>query len=122
MDIINSMFPDLIEFLADKKLDLVFVIKLIDYIFNSLELSIDDEVQVTSYIHNVKIVNNLYMLFSLTRDFEPIELNAFNNDVVQDLLDNPSRIEKFKEFRVKTLEKHSSDLVPMFQEYRGGKF
>lgn len=122
MDIINVMFPDLINFLANKKLDLVFVIKLMDYVFNSLDIDIKDDVQVVSFVHNIKILNNLYVLFSLTSEFETMELNAFNNDAVQSLIDDPTRITNFKSYRIKILEKHSSDLLPMFEEYRGGKF
>ena len=122
MDIINVMFPDLINYLADKKLDLVFVIKLMDYIFNKLEIDEKNDMQVSSYIHNIKAINNLYKLFSLTKEYEPTELNAFSDEAVHDLLDQPARITKFKTFRVSTLEKYNKDLIPMFDEYRGGKF
>lgn len=122
MDIINTLLPDLVVFMADKKLDLVFIIKLIDYLFSELEIDVKDHQQVSSYIHSVKILNNLYSLFSLTKDFEPTELNAFNNEVVQGLLDDPSRIKKFREFRTTILVKYDPDLIPMFEEYRGGRF
>ena len=122
MDIINQLLPDLVEFMADKKLDLVFIIKLIDYLFSELEINIESHDEVSHYIHSIQILNNLYMLFSLTKDYEPKELSAFDNDVVKSLLQDPNRITKFREFRVSILEKYNSDLVPMFEEYRSGKF
>lgn len=122
MDIINQLLPDLVEFMADKRLDLVFIIKLIDYLFSELEINIENHDEVSHYIHSIQILNNLYMLFSLTKDYEPKEMNAFDNDVVKSLLQDPNRITKFREFRVSILEKYNSDLVPMFEEYRSGKF
>lgn len=122
MDIINALLPDLVDFMADKKLDLVFIIKLIDYLFSELDINIDNHEEVSSYIHSVKIINNLYILFSLTKEYDPKELSAFDNEVVQGLLEDSSRIKRFREFRASILSKHNPDLVPLFKEYREGKF
>lgn len=122
MDIINNIFPQLTQFVMSKNVDLIFVVKLMDYLFNELDLNVKNDAEVTSYVHNIKIVNNLYSLLSLTTHYEPTELNAFNNEAIQTLIDEPNRIPKFKEFRLKTLQKHNADLMPMFKEFRQGKF
>lgn len=122
MDLINNIFPHLTKFALTKDVDLIFIIKLMDYLFNDLSINVKNEVEVSAYVHNIKILNNLYMLFSLTSHFEPTELNAFNNETIQTLLDEPNRIPKFKEFRLKTLRKHDAELMPMFKEFRSGKF
>lgn len=122
MSIINALFKDVNKFVADQDQDLEFLVKFVDYILAEVDLDISSEEEVQSYMQSIQIVNNLYKLLGLTTYMSDKERIAYDNSKVGDLIDNPERLLKLKEFKTKIHLSTNEDLIPLFETYREGKF
>lgn len=124
MEIINSIFVEAVGFFIDKELelDLVTLIKLIDYIFASLDLDVDSEEEVQFFVQNVRVMNELFKLLGLTSSLTDQQRKAYDTDVLMSVLDSPERIIKMKEFKVSLHHELDPDLAEIFAEFRKGKF
>ena len=69
MHLVNLLVRDVVQFAAERELDLKFVIKLIDYRLASIGINIEDSTEVETYINNVRLLNNTFLLLGLATDF-----------------------------------------------------
>jgi len=122
MNLVNLLLADAVKFLAEKDLDLVFVIKFIDYMFSTSEVNIEQPLEVDTFVNNMRILNNLYMLFGLVTNYTDKERSAFGNENIIALLDSPDRIAGYQKFRLSLQEKYNSELISLYDEYRSKEF
>lgn len=122
MNLINLLLKDAIKFLADKDQDLVFIIKFIDYMFSISEVNKDRSEEVETFVNNVRILNNLYILFGLITGYTDKERAAFNDENIIILLDEPNRIAGYQKFRLSLQEKYNSDYIELYEEYKDREF
>jgi len=122
MNLVNLLLKDAVKFLAEKDKDLVFVINFIDYMFSSSEVNIESDVEVETFVNNVRILNNLYKLFGLITNFTDQERSAFNDENIMILLEESSRIAGYQKFRLELHKKYNADLIPLYDEYRELQF
>ena len=124
MEIINNIFKEAVGFFVDKglELDLVTLIKLVDYIFASLDLDTDSEEEVQFFVQNVRVMNELFKLLGLTTNLTDAQRKAYDTDILMSVLESPERIIKMKEFKVSLHHKLDPDLAEVFAEFRKGKF
>ena len=124
MEIINNIFAQAVDFFVDKKLklDLITLIKLIDYMFAVIDLDVDSEEEVQFFVQNVRVMNELFKLMGLTTNLTDQQRKAYDTDILMSMLDSPERIIKMKEFKVNLHHELDSDLTELFDEFRNGKF
>lgn len=117
MTLVNLLVKDIIPFAAEKKLDLCFIVKLVDYRLASIGINIEDPNEVETYINNVRIINNLFLLLGLATDFSDVERKAYNNDLLIATMDDPARLIKYKDYKLSVITKNFADDVVLFEEY-----
>ena len=117
MTLINLLVKDIIPFAADKELDLAFIIKLIDYRLASIGIDISNETEVETYINNVRILNNLFLLLGLATNLSDQQRKAYDNDLLIQTMDQPERLLKYKEFKLSVIKDKFADDVKLFEEY-----
>lgn len=117
MNLVNLLVQDIAKFAAERDLDLCFMVKLIDYRLASIGINIEDTTEVETYINNVRILNNLFLLLGLATDFTDTQRKAYNNDLLMGMLDDPSRLVKYKDFKLATIKKQFKADVELFEEY-----
>lgn len=117
MNLVNLLVKDIVKFAAEHELDLCFVVKLIDYRLASISIDINNETEVETYINNVRILNNLFLLLGLATEFNDTQRKAYNNDLLMDTLDQPDRLIKYKSFKVSVIKDKFADDVDLFEEY-----
>ena len=117
MTLINLLVRDVIPFAADKDLDLAFIVKLIDYRLASIGINIEDSTEVETYINNVRILNNLFLLLGLATDLSDHQRKAYNNDLLVQTMDEPERLLKYKDFKLAVIQDKFADDVELFEEY-----
>lgn len=122
MNLVNLLLADAVKFLAEKDQDLVFVIKFIDYMFSTSEVNTESDVEVSTFVNNIRILNNLYKLFGLITGYSDKERTAFNDEKIIELLDAPSRIAGYQKFRLGLQTKYNADLISLYDEYREREF
>lgn len=117
MTLINLLVKDIVPFAASKELDLVFIIKLIDYRLASIGIDITNDTEVETYINNVRILNNLFLLFGLATNLSDHQRTVYNNDLLVQIMDEPERLIKYKEFKLSVIKKEFTEDVKLFEEY-----
>lgn len=117
MTLINLLVRDVIPFAADKDLDLAFIVKLIDYRLASIGINVEDSTEVETYINNVRILNNLFLLLGLATNLSDTERKAYNNDLLVQTMDDPQRLVKYKDFKLSVIKSKFADDVELFEEY-----
>lgn len=117
MTLINLLVRDVIPFAADKDLDLAFIVKLIDYRLASIGIDINNETEVETYINNVRILNNLFLLLGLATNLSDHERKAYNNDLLVQTMDEPERLLKYKDFKLSVIKSKFAEDVELFEEY-----
>ena len=117
MTLINLLVKDVIPFAADKELDLAFIIKLIDYRLASIGIDISNETEVETYINNVRILNNLFLLLGLATNLSDQQRKAYDNDLLIQTMDQPERLLKYKDFKLSVIKDQFVDDVELFEEY-----
>jgi len=122
MNLVNLLLADAVKFLAEKDQDLVFVIKFIDYMFSSSEVNTESNVEVETFVNNMRILNNLYKLFGLITEYSDKERSAFDDENIISLLDESNRIAGYQKFRLGLQNKYNADLISLYDEYREREF
>lgn len=122
MNIINALFKDVNKFIADQDQDLEFLVKFIDYTLATVEIDITKEDELQTYLQSVQTVNALYKLLGLTTHMSDKERRAYDNSAIAQLIEEPERILKLKEFKSSLHLDHNAAIVPLFDSYRAGKF
>lgn len=117
MNLINLLVKDIIPFAADKNLDLHFIVKLIDYRLTSIEINTDNNIEVETYINNVRILNTLVLLLGLLTDFDDKQRKAYDNELLIQMLEDPSRLIKYKQFKLSVLEDKFKEDIDLFKQY-----
>ena len=117
MSLVNLLVRDIVQFAAERELDLCFVIKLIDYRLASIEINIEDTTEVETYINNVRILNSVFMLLGLATDFTDQQRKAYDNDLLMPMLDEPERLTKYKTFKLSVIKARFADEIELFEEY-----
>jgi hypothetical protein len=120
MNLINLLVKNIIPFAADNKLDLLFIIKLIDYRLTIIEVNIEDEFEIDTYIQNIRILNSLFILMGLATNYTDAERKAYDNDVISQLINEPSRLLKYKEYKLSVIKTRSKDELELFNKYIEG--
>lgn len=121
MNLINLLVKNIIPFAADNNLDLLFIIKLIDYRLTTIEVDIENEFEIDTYILNIRILNSLFMLMGLATDYTDAERKAYDNDVISQLINEPSRLLKYKEYKLSVIKARSKDELELFNKYIEGE-
>lgn len=109
---------DVIKFAADRDLDLKYITLLIDYLLAVVDIDIEDNEEVETYINNVRTANQLILLLGSTTDYSDTERKAYNNDLLVALLDQPERLEKYRNLKLSIYNSHHADKLETFEEYR----
>ena len=117
MTLINLLVKDIIPFAADKNLDLIFIVKLIDYRLASIGIDINNTTEVETYINNVRILNNLFILLGLATDLTDLQRKAYDNNLLVQTMDDPKRLLKYKDFKLSVIQDKFEDDVHLFQSY-----
>lgn len=117
MNLINLLVKDIIPFAAQNKLDLLFIIKLIDYRLATIEVNIEDEYELDTYIQNIRILNSLFILMGLATNYSDLQRKAYDNESLKIIVNEPSRLEKYKTFKLSIIEEHSKEDIIKFKEY-----
>lgn len=117
MTLINLLVKDIIPFASDKNLDLHFITKLIDYRLTTIELDITSSLEVETYIDNVRVLNTLMLLLGILTPFSDKERTAYDNEILVSMLEEPTRLLKYKAFKLQALEKHFNEDIATFKEY-----
>lgn len=119
MNLINLLVKDIVPFAANKNLDLHFIIKLIDYRLASININTDNEIEVETYINNIRILNTLILLLGLLTEFDDKERKAYDNELLIQMLEQPSRLIKYKEYKLSVIKNKFKDDINLFEEYIG---
>lgn len=117
MNLINLLVKDVVPFAANKNLDLHFIIKLIDYRLASININTDSEIEVETYINNIRILNTLILLLGLLTEFDDKERKAYDNELLIQMLEQPSRLIKYKEYKLSVIKNRFSADIDLFEEY-----
>jgi hypothetical protein len=118
MNLMNLMVKDIIPFAAANNLDLLFIIKFIDYRLATISINIDDQFEVDTYVTNVKTLNSLITLMGVTANYSDEERKAYNNEVLMKAVENDaSRVLKYKQFKLSVIMEKCKDLISTFDEY-----
>lgn len=117
MTLINLLVKDIIPFASDRNLDLHFITKLIDYRLTTIELNITSSLEVETYIDNVRVLNTLMLLLGILTPFSDKERTAYDNDILVSMLEEPSRLLKYKAFKLEAIKEHFNDEIALFEEY-----
>ena len=117
VNIINLFVQDIIQFGAEHKMDLCDVIMFIDYKLSTINIDSNKEVEVNTFITNMTIINNLILLLGVITNYSDIERKAYNNDLLIGLLENPVRITKYQNYKIKLYNEKYSDKVKLFNQY-----
>jgi hypothetical protein len=117
MNLINLLVKDIVPFAAQNKLDLLFIIKLIDYRLATIEVNIEDEYELDTYIQNIRILNSLFILMGLATNYSDLQRKAYDNESLKIIVNEPSRLEKYKTFKLSIIEEHSKEDIIKFKEY-----
>lgn len=117
MNLINLLVKDIVPFAAQNKLDLLFIIKLIDYRLTIIEIDIENEYEVDTYINNIRILNSLFMLMGLAAHYSDKERTVYNNDIFIKLSEDPTRLVKYREFKRTVIETQCKEYIEIFKEY-----
>ena len=122
MSFLNLLFKDIVKFAAENDLDLVWLVKFIDYVFASVTVDHTKEVEVQSYVTNSRILNHLYMLLGIATHYNDSSRTAYSEEKLIHLLDHPEDIAKMQAWKLKIHRAYNADLIPLFDQYRGDKF
>ena len=117
MTLINLLVKDIIPFAANKELDLAFIVKLIDYRLAGIGIDIKNTTEVETYINNVRIINNLFLLLGLATNLSDQQRKAYDNDLLIQTMDQPERLLKYKDFKLSVIKDKFADDVELFEEY-----
>lgn len=117
MNLINLLVKDIIPFAAQNNLDLLFIIKLIDYRLATIEVNIEDEFELDTYIQNIKILNSLFMLMGLATNYSDMQRKAYDNESLKLIVNEPARLLKYKSFKLSIIEEHCKEELDLFQKY-----
>jgi len=117
MNLVNLLVRDIVQFAAERELDLCFVIKLIDYRLATIAINTEDTTEVETYINNVRILNSVFMLLGLATDFTDQQRKAYDNDLLMLMLDEPERLNKYKTFKLSVIKTQFADEIELFEEY-----
>lgn len=117
MNLINLLVKDIIPFAAQNNLDLLFIIKLIDYRLTTIEIDTENEYEVDTYINNVKILNSLFMLMGLAKNYSDQERTVYDNEVISKLADEPNRLIKYRNYKLTVIKNQCANEIEKFDEY-----
>ncbi len=117
MNLMNLLVKDVIPFAAQNNLDLLFIIRLIDYKLTIIKLNEDSDFEVDTYLNNVKILNSLFMLMGLATDYSDKERMAYDNNVVSALSGNKERFIKYREYKLSVIKERCAEYLEKFEEY-----
>jgi hypothetical protein len=117
MNLINCLVKDIIPFAYEEKLDLHFIVKLIDYRLASITVDLDTDHELETYVSNIKILNTLFISLGLATNYSETDRKAYNNTLLVSLLNEPSRLEKYKEFKLKVINENCASDIPLFNKY-----
>lgn len=116
--VINYLLKDLIQFAASKNLDLLFVVKLCDYLLANINVNFENDEELVSYVESQLIISKLCLLLGVvTTEFSDTERTAYNEKIITDLLHQPERLEKFKEFKLSLYSKYYSSDIQLINSY-----
>ena len=117
MHLVNLLVRDVVQFAAERELDLKFVVKLIDYRLASIGINIEDNTEVETYINNVRLLNNTFLLLGLATDFTDHQRKAYSNELLMPMLDEPERLQKYKDFKLSVIKAQFAEDIELFKEY-----
>lgn len=117
MNLINVLVKDIIPFAAHKNLDLHFITRLIDYRLSSVSVDINSDIEVETYISNMRILNSLFTLLGLGTNYTDKQRKAYDNNLLIEILDNPSRLEGYQKFKMSIINEHCKDELLLYEEY-----
>jgi hypothetical protein len=118
MNIINELMKEVVKFAAERDLDLKFITMLIDYLLSVIEVDIEIQEEVETYINNVRLVNTMIVLLGITTDYSDKERKAYDNNLLIKLLDQPERLINYKKLKVSIYNSYHEDKVNLFEDYR----
>ena len=115
------MLKDMIKYCKEEDEDLIFILKLIDYVFSIVKVDIDSDKEVQSFVNNTRILANLYTLMGLTMDLSDRQRAAYDSAYLTNLIVEPKKILGLQQFKLKLHRSVNADLIPKFEDYRASK-
>jgi hypothetical protein len=118
MNLMNLMVKDIIPFAAANDLDLLFIIKFIDYRLATIDIDITNSFEVDTYITNVRTLNSLIILMGITTNYSDAQRKAYDNEVLMKAIEEDfSRLIKYRQFKLNVIVEQCKDLIFKFDEY-----